>query len=179
MSFRSFSQGDILRFETLRSMGVESLRIKLNSRWQSVLLLLQEKRGQVTTYHLHGNKKKNSRAMNEIPSNRSKICCPLRPHFERKMFPIIINEWNFALLIAYSFYSPWSEFCFLFSRFFFLRSGSAIRFGFFVDFYLLLSNFSKLPSSRFRPHYFPSIDFRSIIISTVSRDLQQTMTTTA
>ena len=35
-------------------------------------------------------KKKDSRAMNEIPSNRSKICCPLRPHFERKMFPVFL-----------------------------------------------------------------------------------------
>lgn len=94
----------------------------------------------------------------------------------------------------YSYYHKWMKFCpidcvffllsvvgilFSFFQVFFLRSGSAIRFGFFVDFYLLLLNFSRLPSSRFRPHYFPSIDFRSIIISTVSRDLQQTMTTTA
>ena len=89
----------------------------------------------------------------------------------------------------YSYYQKWMKFCpidcvffflsvvgilFSFFQVFFLRSGSAIRFGFFVDFYLLLLNFSRLPSSRFRPHYFPSIDFRSIIISTVSRDLHGT-----
>lgn len=163
-------------------MGVESLRIKLNSRWQSVLLLLQEKRGQVTTYHLHGNKKKkNSRAMNEIPSNRSKICCPLRPHFEWKMFPVfLLSKMNEIL-------PYWLRILFAFrdrnSVFFFPGFFSTFRirdsFRLLCWFYLLLLNFSRLPSSRFRPHYFPSIDFRSIIISTVSRDLQQTMTTTA
>ena len=89
----------------------------------------------------------------------------------------------------YSYYQKWMKFCpidcvfFLLSVFFFPGFFSTFRirdsFRLLCWFYLLLLNFSRLPSSRFRPHYFPSIDFRSIIISTVSRDLQQTMTTTA
>lgn len=163
-------------------MGVESLRIKLNSRWQSVLLLLQEKRGQVTTYHLHGNKKK------KIQEQWTKFLLIALKYVAR------CGHISSERCFLYSYYHKWMKFCpidcvffllsvvgilFSFFQVFFLRSGSAIRFGFFVDFYLLLLNFSRLPSSRFRPHYFPSIDFRSIIISTVSRDLQQTMTTTA
>ena len=132
-----------------------------------------------TSYNLpltRKQKKKNSRAMNEIPSNRSKICCPLRPHFERKMFPVfLLSKMNeilpYWLRILFAFRDQNSVFFF---PGFFLRSGSAIRFGFFVDFYLLLLNFSRLASLSFRPHYFPSIDFRSIIISTVSRDLHGT-----
>lgn len=163
-------------------MGVESLRIKLNSRWQSVLLLLQEKRGQVTTYHLHGNKKK------KIQGQWTKFLLIALKYVAR------CGHISSERCFLYSYYQKWMKFCpidcvffllsvigilFFFFQVFFLRSGSAIRFGFFVDFYLLLLNFSRLPSSRFRPHYFLSIDFRSIIISTVSRDLQQTMTTTA
>lgn len=137
-----------------------------------------------TSYNLpltRKQKKKNSRAMNEIPSNRSKICCPLRPHFEWKMFPVfLLSKMNEIL-------PYWLRILFALrgrnSVFFFPGFFSTFRicdsFRLLCWFYLLLLNFSRLPSSRFRPHYFPSIDFRSIIISTVSRDLQQTMTTTA
>ena len=137
-----------------------------------------------TSYNLpltRKQKKKNSRAMNEIPSNRSKICCPLRPHFEWKMFPVfLLSKMNeilpYWLRILFAHRDQNSVFFFpgFFSTF---RIRDSFRL--LCWFYLLLLNFSRLPSSRFRPHYFPSIDFRSIIISTVSRDLQQTMTTTA